>query len=88
MNAIRLHEYHRSPTYEDVPEPQVAGPWDVVVDIGAAGVCRTDLHVIEGQWKPIQTAPAALHSGTRKRWLGLRCPTRPGRFCGEKLPDP
>lgn len=54
MKAIRLHEYHRSPAYEDVPEPQVAGPWDVVVDIGAAGVCRTDLHVIEQQWQAIQ----------------------------------
>jgi NAD+-dependent secondary alcohol dehydrogenase Adh1 len=27
---------------------------DVVVRIGAAGLCRTDLHVIEGQWKAIQ----------------------------------
>jgi NAD+-dependent secondary alcohol dehydrogenase Adh1 len=26
------------------------GPLDVVVKIGGAGVCRTDLHIIEGQW--------------------------------------
>lgn len=54
MKAIRVHQYHQSPTYEDVAEPQITGPWDVLVDIGAAGVCRTDLHVIEGQWEPIQ----------------------------------
>jgi NAD+-dependent secondary alcohol dehydrogenase Adh1 len=54
MKAIRVHEYHQLPQYEDVAEPQIAGPWDVIVDIGAAGVCRTDLHVIEGQWEPIQ----------------------------------
>jgi len=33
-----------------VPEPAVKGPLDVVVKIGGAGVCRTDLHIIEGQW--------------------------------------
>jgi NAD+-dependent secondary alcohol dehydrogenase Adh1 len=35
---------------EDVPEPTVSGPLDVVVKIGGAGLCRTDLHIIEGQW--------------------------------------
>jgi NAD+-dependent secondary alcohol dehydrogenase Adh1 len=25
---------------------------DVIVRIGGAGVCRTDLHIIEGVWKP------------------------------------
>jgi NAD+-dependent secondary alcohol dehydrogenase Adh1 len=34
----------------DVPEPTVVEPYDVVVKIGGAGVCRTDLHVLEGQW--------------------------------------
>lgn len=29
-----------------VPVPQVAGPHDVVLDVRAAGVCGTDLHVI------------------------------------------
>ena len=24
--------------------------------VGAAGLCRTDIHVIEGQWQPIQDA--------------------------------
>jgi NAD+-dependent secondary alcohol dehydrogenase Adh1 len=50
MKAVRLHEYHQQPVVEDVPEPSVKGPLDVVVKIGGAGVCRTDLHIIEGQW--------------------------------------
>ncbi|MGO1173188.1 MAG: NAD(P)-dependent alcohol dehydrogenase [Actinomycetaceae bacterium] len=54
MKAVRLHAYHEMPTVDDVPEPEVTGPWDVVVKIGAAGLCRTDLHIIEGQWDPIQ----------------------------------
>src|SRR5690625_1367236 len=54
MKAVRLHRYHQDPVIEDVPEPQINGPWDVIVDVGAAGLCRTDLHVIEGQWEPLQ----------------------------------
>ncbi len=50
MKAVRLHAYHQEPVVEDVPEPTVSGPLDVVVKIGGAGVCRTDLHIIEGQW--------------------------------------
>jgi NAD+-dependent secondary alcohol dehydrogenase Adh1 len=50
MKAVRLHAYHKSPVVEDVPEPTISGPLDVIVKIGGAGVCRTDLHIIEGQW--------------------------------------
>jgi NAD+-dependent secondary alcohol dehydrogenase Adh1 len=50
MKAVRLHGYHQQPVIEDVPEPKVKGPLDVVVRIGGAGVCRTDLHIIDGQW--------------------------------------
>jgi NAD+-dependent secondary alcohol dehydrogenase Adh1 len=37
--------------YENVPEPKIEAPSDVIVRIGGAGVCRTDLHVIEGLWR-------------------------------------
>jgi len=51
VRAVRLHGYHQQPVVEDVPEPTVQGQLDVVVKIGGAGVCRTDLHIIEGQWE-------------------------------------
>lgn len=50
MRAVRLHGYHQQPVVEEVPDPVAKGPLDVVVRIGGAGVCRTDLHIIEGQW--------------------------------------
>jgi NAD+-dependent secondary alcohol dehydrogenase Adh1 len=50
MKAIRLHAYHQQPVLDDVPEPGIAGPLDVIVEVGGAGLCRTDLHIIEGQW--------------------------------------
>jgi NAD+-dependent secondary alcohol dehydrogenase Adh1 len=50
MKAVRLHGYHQNPVVEEVAEPTISGPLDVIVKIGGAGVCRTDLHIIEGQW--------------------------------------
>lgn len=39
-------------SYEDVPDPTITKANDVIVRIGGAGVCRTDLHIIEGVWRP------------------------------------
>src|ERR1700746_3502570 len=50
MKAARLHNYHEALKLEQVDEPSADGPLDVVVRIGAAGLCRTDLHIQEGQW--------------------------------------
>jgi NAD+-dependent secondary alcohol dehydrogenase Adh1 len=50
VKAVRIHGYHQQPVVDEVPEPSIKGPLDVVVKIGGAGVCRTDLHIIEGQW--------------------------------------
>lgn len=38
-------------TYKDVPDPKIGKPTDVIVRIGGAGVCRTDLHIVEGIWR-------------------------------------
>ena len=51
MKAVQLHAYNSQPQLVDVPDPEIKGPLDVIVRIGGAGVCRTDLHIIEGQWK-------------------------------------
>jgi NAD+-dependent secondary alcohol dehydrogenase Adh1 len=54
MRAVRVHRYHEDPSIDDIGEPKLQGPLDVIVKIGGAGVCRTDLHIIEGQWDAIQ----------------------------------
>src|SRR5262245_26625250 len=57
MKAAVLHQYDTSlgnpdfVTLDEVPEPQIQTDTDVIVRIGGAGVCRTDLHVIEGIWR-------------------------------------
>ena len=50
MKAVRLAAYNQLPNVKEVAEPHITGPHDVIVRIGGAGLCRTDLHIIEGQW--------------------------------------
>ncbi len=57
MKAVRLHKFHEQPVIDEVPEPKITGPLDVIVKIGGAGVCRTDLHIIEGQWDAAMQTP-------------------------------
>jgi len=57
MKAAVLHRYDEKLSadqfvqYEDVADPKISKPTDVIVRIGGAGVCRTDLHVVEGIWR-------------------------------------
>ena len=51
MKAVRLHKYQQAPVVEEIADPKISHPFDVVVKIGGAGLCRTDIHIIEGQWK-------------------------------------
>jgi NAD+-dependent secondary alcohol dehydrogenase Adh1 len=50
VKAVRVHAYHEDPKIDDIPEPTLQGPLDVIVKIGGAGVCRTDLHIVNGDW--------------------------------------
>jgi len=57
VKAVRIHKFHTTPVIDEVPEPTIAGPFDVIVKVGGAGVCRTDLHIIEGQWDAAMGTP-------------------------------
>ena len=50
MQALRLHRYNERPTVDEIEEPKVEDPLDVIVKIGGAGLCRTDIHLYLGQW--------------------------------------
>lgn len=57
MKAAVLHRYDEKLAgqefvkYEEAADPKVEKPTDVIVRIGGAGVCRTDLHIVEGIWR-------------------------------------
>lgn len=48
MLAVRLHSLGTEPVLEDVPVPKPTGS-EVLVRVAACGVCRTDLHIVEGR---------------------------------------
>ena len=52
MKAAVLREYHRPLELVERPVPELSHPNDVLVRIGGAGVCATDLHAIEGLMEP------------------------------------
>ena len=64
MKAARLYEYDEAMAVdlkiEDGKPPTITQPDEVVVKVGAAGLCRTDLHIIEGVWKDIMDTEGSL----------------------------
>jgi len=45
---------------ENAPDPKIEKASEVIVRIGGAGVCRTDLHIIEGVWREATDADGKL----------------------------
>ncbi|GAA2229526.1 zinc-binding dehydrogenase [Streptomyces nogalater] len=52
MLAARLHVPSRTLRVEEVPRPQ-PGPGEVLVKVEAAGVCLSDVHLIDGTLTPL-----------------------------------
>ncbi len=48
MRAALLTSYHQDWEMGQVPDPTIDHPNDVIIRVGAAGFCRTDLHMWEG----------------------------------------
>ena len=64
MKAAQLYGYDKEMNVElvveTVPEPTINSPDEVIVRVGAAGLCRTDLHIIEGVWRPVMDPEGSL----------------------------
>ena len=48
MRAMRLHAAHEKLRCDHLPIPG-PGPGQVLVKVHACGVCRTDLHIVDGE---------------------------------------
>ncbi len=51
MKAARLFAYDKPLKLVDIETPRLKNPADVLVRVTGAGVCHTDLHIVEGVWK-------------------------------------
>jgi propanol-preferring alcohol dehydrogenase len=49
MRAMLLESPHRPLRAADVPTPDAPGPGQVLVEVATCGVCRTDLHLLDGE---------------------------------------
>ncbi len=69
MKAALLAEYHRPLELVERPEPEPERPRDVVVRIGGAGVCATDLHAIDGLMEPAGLEPPVVLGHENAGWV-------------------
>jgi alcohol dehydrogenase, propanol-preferring len=52
MKAAVLHDFKKRLALEDVARP-IPGPGEVLIEVEACGVCHSDLHVADGDWKQL-----------------------------------
>ena len=77
MRAARLHEYGEPFQIDDVPDPE-PGPGEVLVRIGGAGVCHSDLHIAHGEVPGVLDGPTILGHENAGWVEGRSGPARPG----------
>ena len=51
MKSARMHAYHQPLVLEDVPVPDIAAD-EVLLKVTAAGMCRTDVQLVDGYFRP------------------------------------
>jgi len=49
--AARIHKYGSPLEVEDISKPTISSPEEVIVKVGATGLCHSDLHLINGDWQ-------------------------------------
>src|ERR687897_1839952 len=52
MLSARIHKYQEPLPIDNTSKPRVHGE-GVLVRVGAAGLCHSDLHLINGEWKDV-----------------------------------
>jgi alcohol dehydrogenase, propanol-preferring len=53
IRSARIHEYQKPLSIDNTPKPRISTGEQVLVKVAAAGLCHSDLHLINGQWKDI-----------------------------------
>ena len=51
--SARIHEYQKPLSIDNTPKPTISSGEQVLVKVSAAGLCHSDLHLINGDWKDI-----------------------------------
>ena len=51
--SARIREYQKPLSLDNIQLPKIAHGEEVLVKVGAAGLCHSDLHLINGEWKDV-----------------------------------
>lgn len=51
MQSARIHNYGKPLVIEDIPPPRLSHGHQVIVKVEACGLCHSDIHLINGDWK-------------------------------------
>jgi propanol-preferring alcohol dehydrogenase len=62
MKAARIHEYGKPVVLEDVSVPDIE-PDEILVQVKACGMCRSDAQLIDGYFRPFADIPTPITIG-------------------------
>jgi propanol-preferring alcohol dehydrogenase len=62
MRAARMHEYGKPLVLEDVPVPDIQ-PDEILVKVTACGMCRSDVQLVDGYFRPYADIPTPITLG-------------------------
>ena len=62
MKAARMQEYGKPLVLEDIPVPDIT-PDDILVKVEACGMCRSDVQLIDGYFRPYADIPTPITPG-------------------------
>lgn len=62
MKAARIHEYGKPVVLEDIPIPDIE-PDEILVQVKACGMCRSDAQLIDGYFRPFADIPTPITIG-------------------------
>jgi alcohol dehydrogenase, propanol-preferring len=88
MKAARMHGYHQPLVLEEVPVPEMAAD-EILLKVGAAGMCRTDVQLVDGYFQkyakmPFPTTPGHEIAGTVEK-TGSLVPKSAGLEEGDQV---
>jgi len=62
MKAARMQEYGKPLVLEDIPVPDIT-PDEILVKVAACGMCRSDVQLIDGYFRPYADIPTPITPG-------------------------
>src|SRR5262249_31785054 len=62
MKAARMHEYGKALVLEEVPVPDIQ-PDEILVQVRACGMCRSDVHLVDGYFRKYADIPTPITLG-------------------------